>query len=367
MYYLKFNKKYFGILLFTISFLFQAAFGQTHSMRFSGDAEQHQGLAFWNADGNGYENAAYGHTTSCSEGAQPYYLATADYSNIDSLAESGLTADSIFIGFPTFSALLAQKGYFVSDLTMIWGIYSLGEDIYGNDWWASPSCVETRIYHGNQDIIIQLNGQDMVGGRAPDLIFEFDWDERDIALNDAVFEIEDYSQRSSSDVEALSVAFREDLAGKQVRLYRHEQREPVQIPIQSGHGREGFFQSFTGLFLEALDAVGIQNVSNPVGIHSNAVESSPQEFRLLQNYPNPFNPETTISFQLTNRGRVVLKIFNAAGQEIRNLINQELPEGLHQIIWNGRTEYGDKSASGIYFYQLRVNNQIQTNRMTLLQ
>ena len=56
---------------------------------------------------------------------------------------------------------------------------------------------------------------------------------------------------------------------------------------------------------------------------------SPKEFVLHQNYPNPFNPITKITFSLASDAMVNLRVFDALGQEVMALINQELAEGVH--------------------------------------
>ncbi|MBA4313131.1 MAG: hypothetical protein C0417_10935 [Chlorobiaceae bacterium] len=78
----------------------------------------------------------------------------------------------------------------------------------------------------------------------------------------------------------------------------------------------------------------------------------PEEFELYQNYPNPFNPTTTIGFQLPQDGRVKLNIFNLLGQEITTLIEDDLPAGYHEKVWNA-----EGNASGVYIYQLSITNQ----------
>jgi hypothetical protein len=49
----------------------------------------------------------------------------------------------------------------------------------------------------------------------------------------------------------------------------------------------------------------------------------PEEFKLCQNYTNPFNPDTEIRFQLPKSSHIMLKIYNALGQEIRTLVFTE--------------------------------------------
>jgi len=94
------------------------------------------------------------------------------------------------------------------------------------------------------------------------------------------------------------------------------------------------------------------------------VNSVPIKF--LKNYPNPFNPRTTISFELAQAGMATLEIFNAKGQKVRTLINEDLSEGLHGVIWNGRDGSGKKAASGVYFYSLTSCGESKIKKMIVL-
>ncbi|MFA6978508.1 MAG: T9SS type A sorting domain-containing protein [Ignavibacteriaceae bacterium] len=89
--------------------------------------------------------------------------------------------------------------------------------------------------------------------------------------------------------------------------------------------------------------------------------SSPLIFQLNQNYPNPFNPSTVISWQLSVRSLVTLKIYDVLGNEVATLVNEENPAGNYKIDFKG-----NNLASGIYFYTLRAGNFIQNRKMLLL-
>jgi hypothetical protein len=71
------------------------------------------------------------------------------------------------------------------------------------------------------------------------------------------------------------------------------------------------------------------------------------DFSLFQNYPNPFNPPTTISFNLSSKSFVTLKIFDTWGRDVATLVNEELSAGNHSLQWNAL-----KMSSGVYFYRL---------------
>ncbi|MEE9442210.1 MAG: T9SS type A sorting domain-containing protein [candidate division Zixibacteria bacterium] len=92
----------------------------------------------------------------------------------------------------------------------------------------------------------------------------------------------------------------------------------------------------------------------------------PTEYSLAQNHPNPFNPFTTIDFSLPQAGDVKLEIFNLLGQRVRLLSDSHFPAGTHKIIWDGLTDAGRQSASGIYLYRLTSEEFQQTRKMMLL-
>src|SRR5690606_15765188 len=82
---------------------------------------------------------------------------------------------------------------------------------------------------------------------------------------------------------------------------------------------------------------------------------------LYDNYPNPFNPSTIIRFNVPQNGWVNLKIFNLLGQEVAELIHNEVSAGIHEVTFNA-----SDLSSGVYFYSLITNQNILTKKMTLL-
>jgi hypothetical protein len=92
----------------------------------------------------------------------------------------------------------------------------------------------------------------------------------------------------------------------------------------------------------------------------------PDEFDLSQNYPNPFNPTTTIKYTLKEDVKVSLKIYNMLGQEVRNLVDESQTAGLREVVWNGKNDFGQQVASGVYIYRMVAGNFIQIRRMILL-
>lgn len=87
---------------------------------------------------------------------------------------------------------------------------------------------------------------------------------------------------------------------------------------------------------------------------------------LSYNYPNPFNPQTIIHYNLKKTDLVKIEIYNALGQKIRTLLEQEQPAGSHQILWDGRNSTGEMVTSGVYFYQISTAEFSATRKMMFL-
>ena len=81
---------------------------------------------------------------------------------------------------------------------------------------------------------------------------------------------------------------------------------------------------------------------------------------LSQNYPNPFSFTTVIPFKTNASGNVTLTVYNTQGQEIRRLIDGQLPSGDHSVNFNTFN-----LQSGIYFYKLSTPNGELTRKMLL--
>ena len=78
----------------------------------------------------------------------------------------------------------------------------------------------------------------------------------------------------------------------------------------------------------------------------------PGTFALEQNRPNPFNPETVIPYSIAIRGRVEIRVFDIMGRSVRTLVDRVETAGVHIVRWNGKTDGGVRSASGVYFYRI---------------
>lgn len=90
--------------------------------------------------------------------------------------------------------------------------------------------------------------------------------------------------------------------------------------------------------------------------------SSARSFNLEQNYPNPFNPSTTISWQSPLSGHQTIKLFDVLGKKVKTIVNGYFEAGNHSTLYIVNSTL----PSGVYFYQLRSGDFIQTKKMIYL-
>jgi hypothetical protein len=96
------------------------------------------------------------------------------------------------------------------------------------------------------------------------------------------------------------------------------------------------------------------------------IQIVPGENLLQQNYPNPFNPVTTIQYHIPENDKVLLKILDINGEEIRTLVNAIQTSGFHIIIWDGKDKVGRNVSSGVYYYRLETSLNQETQKMLLI-
>ncbi len=101
-------------------------------------------------------------------------------------------------------------------------------------------------------------------------------------------------------------------------------------------------------------------LDNSTGI-ANDIKQIPRDFSLMQNYPNPFNPTTTIQYALPRNTQVSIRVYNALGKEVRELVNQEQPAGTHSTSFSG-----EGLSSGVYFYTIRAGEFTASRKMLLI-
>ena len=87
----------------------------------------------------------------------------------------------------------------------------------------------------------------------------------------------------------------------------------------------------------------------------------PDGYLLKQNYPNPFNPSTSIEFSIPQKAFISLKVYNILGEEVENLVNDELSPGNYRFNFDA-----SNLTSGVYFYRINAGSFTEVRKMLLI-
>ncbi len=117
--------------------------------------------------------------------------------------------------------------------------------------------------------------------------------------------------------------------------------------------------------LEQIDLDGTINRSNPIEVLLGARFTLPTEFASAV-YPNPFNPRTTISYDLPADTTVSIIIYDAIGQEIRQLVSQHYTAGRYSVQWDAKDFMGRSVGSGVYIAKIVAGPNTAIQKMLLL-
>ena len=121
-------------------------------------------------------------------------------------------------------------------------------------------------------------------------------------------------------------------------------------------------EAFTGA--EQLFGYEISIEKDPSSIAEAQGESC--RIRLLQGSPNPFGSATVIGYETVSAGPVRLSVHDLDGRLVATLLEEHLPPGMHQSVWNGRDGSGEEMPSGVYLIRLEGSGQAVCGRVTLL-
>jgi len=142
-----------------------------------------------------------------------------------------------------------------------------------------------------------------------------------------------------------------------IHRWNNNQWAPLPTTFDSRQSFAGTPFPGPGIYAAYLDP----SKSVLTGITDGAAANIPLEFKLQQNFPNPFNPETQIEFSLPIRQRVTLKIYDVMGRQVRVLLDEVRDAGNQRMVFDATT-----LTSGVYFYQLRAGDFLQSRKMVLI-
>lgn len=134
----------------------------------------------------------------------------------------------------------------------------------------------------------------------------------------------------------------------------------------NSQNRGGSLEEIKAWALNSMNLVSdriqfLQQKSASVNNSTVTLSSVPTQYVLESNYPNPFNPSTKISYGLVTGGSVTLKVYDILGRTVKTLVNEKQEPGYYTVDF-----IGSGLASGIYFYELKVNGYQLVKKMNLL-
>ncbi|RJP67687.1 MAG: T9SS C-terminal target domain-containing protein [Ignavibacteriales bacterium] len=126
------------------------------------------------------------------------------------------------------------------------------------------------------------------------------------------------------------------------------------------------------IVFEVTDEFRIGFITNEINFYYSSTTGVEDEenllttFKLYQNYPNPFNPTTKIKYSVPSNvnhqtSNISLKVYDALGRKVATLVNEEKPAGEYEVQFDG-----SGLTSGIYFYQLKAGDYVETKKLILI-
>ena len=104
--------------------------------------------------------------------------------------------------------------------------------------------------------------------------------------------------------------------------------------------------------------VNLEFIDQSTGL---TIETIPTKYFISQNYPNPFNPSTTIEYSIPKESFVSLNIYDALGQEVKKMVNEDKPAGSYKINFKAAN-----LSSGIYFYRIQARDFVQIKKLIFI-
>jgi len=87
----------------------------------------------------------------------------------------------------------------------------------------------------------------------------------------------------------------------------------------------------------------------------------PDRVTLEQNFPNPFNPTTNIRYSIAEQTQVQLIVYDTVGKEVAILVDKVKNPGNYVVLFDA-----SYLSSGVYLYQLRAGEHMETKRLVLV-
>ncbi|MEE1573165.1 MAG: FlgD immunoglobulin-like domain containing protein, partial [Candidatus Neomarinimicrobiota bacterium] len=71
-------------------------------------------------------------------------------------------------------------------------------------------------------------------------------------------------------------------------------------------------------------------------------------------------------YDLPEQAQVTLTVYDLMGREVAQLVNTTQEAGYKSIQWDATDSFGKPVSAGVYLYQVRAGEFVQTRKMALL-
>jgi glucuronoarabinoxylan endo-1,4-beta-xylanase len=139
-------------------------------------------------------------------------------------------------------------------------------------------------------------------------------------------------------------------------------RGTVQYALVTFEDESDVTRKFSAL-TDVLGSYQLDIILTSVGPSTNL----PRKFEVDQNYPNPFSSSTAIPYELKMQSDIQVTIYDILGRIVRTLNVGRQSIGLHNVFWDGRNSFGQRVATGVYFYRLSTDGESHVRKMILNQ
>ncbi len=238
-------------------------------------------------------------------------------------------------------------------------IYAIHTDRpFGNDAVENNFDAKYSNYYGEVYASISQDGINWTTKNWAAEVFGENYDPEKDPPMPASIRITNSPEVNKSASEAAPLAFwnGEELEESELTIFTaYQTNDPIHTNYESPSNTSQFEQEYHLLKIDQND------LKMPTTSLTENDELLVRDFELAQNYPNPFNPVTIIKFSLKKDSKVKLTIYNSLGEEIVNLVDENLKAGLY------KTEFkATNFNSGVYFYKLDVEGASLTKKMILI-
>lgn len=154
----------------------------------------------------------------------------------------------------------------------------------------------------------------------------------------------------------------------QVRWYEATENSDFKIEFQPGPLEDGIYT----LRVNASDVAGNMAGEQPYEVSFEVINES--QITNFYPYPNPFSSSVRFVFTVTGAevpDEIKIQIMTVTGKIVREIFQDELGpirigNNLSEYAWDGKDEFGDQLANGVYIYRVlvRKNGQFMEHRAT---